>query len=62
MVDRPPRSRRRPPRDLTNEEIQLDLLQRIADDLHGLKTVFYWIVGIQIAAAVVIFIVAISNP
>jgi hypothetical protein len=42
--------------------MQLDLLQRIADDLRGIKTVFYWIVGIQVAAAAVIFIVAISSP
>lgn len=53
MTDRPPRSRRRVPRQLTNEEIQLDLLQRISDDVRGIKLVIYWIVGIQVAVVVI---------
>ena len=31
-------------------------------DVHRDETVFYWIVGIQIAVAAVIFFVVISNP
>lgn len=61
MGQRAPRPRRRPPREWTNEEMQLELLQCISDDIHGIKLVIYWIVGIQVVAAILVFVALVAG-
>lgn len=61
MADRPRPGGRRPRREQTNEEVLFELLVQIADDLRAIKRFAYWVFGLWVLGAVLIFVVTLSG-